>query len=218
MAASGGPASPASGGPEVARVVPSGRAALGLAGPGRPGTAGPVRRQAEVAAEPGYQDFDRQDGVGEVDVDALILGEPFPVFGGQPLPGLGLLGRDDAGDALGDGAAPMIFLALPPVPVVFGFAPCLLALLPQLHLEGDGAADAEEEAAEAGLRLPGAVEIADLEGGDALGLEAAGQPLGEPGQPGQHRGVLGGFVRGWRGGGGTPGFDGVIDHSCIRTK
>jgi len=124
--------------------------------------------EADIAGEAADQGLDRQGGVGEVGVDALVLGEPFPEVGRQLFPGLGLPGGDAAGDALGDGLAPVVLLVLPTVAVGLGLALSLLMLLSQFHLEGDGAADAEKEVAEAGLGSPGAVEIAGVEGGDAL--------------------------------------------------
>ncbi|OWJ66387.1 hypothetical protein BWR60_14485 [Inquilinus limosus] len=60
-------------------------------------------------------------------------------------------------------------------------------------MQRDGAPDAEEQAAEAGLRFPGAVEIA---GRHAQGLEAAGQFQRALHQLGQHRGL----ARGGHGG------------------
>jgi len=172
------------------------RACAGSVGPGfrRGGAAGrrrPAGRQAEGAAQAGDQRLDRQGPVGEVDVDALVLGQLFPQIDGQPLPGIGIGSRgDDLGDALGDGLAPVVLLFLPALPPVLGLAPRLLPLLAQLDLQCDGAADAEEEAAEAGLRIPAAVEIAGLEGGDAQGLETTGQFLRERHQLGQHRGRI----------------------------
>ena len=67
---------------------------------------------------------------------------------------------------MGDGLTPVVLLVLPALPPDFGLAPRLLPLLAQPGLERDGAADAEEEATEAGLRLPGAIEIAGREGGE----------------------------------------------------
>jgi hypothetical protein len=157
----------------------------------------PAGRQAEGPAQAGDQGLDRQGGVGEVDVDAFVLGQLFPELDGQLFLCLGVGSRGDGvGDALGDGLAPVILLLLPGLPPDFGLAPCLLPLLAQPGLERYGAADAEEQAAEAGLRIPGAVEIADREGGEGQGVKAAGQLLREFHQLGQHRGLVRGRRRG----------------------
>jgi len=90
--------------------------------------------------------------------------------------------------------APVVFLVLLVLPPLFGLAPILLPPLPQPGLERDGAADAEEQAAEADLGIRGTVDIV---GRDAQGLETAGQLQRELDQLGQHRGL----VRGRRCGG-----------------
>jgi hypothetical protein len=166
--------------------------------------------EADGAAEAPDQGLDRQSGVGEVDVDALVLGELFPELGGQSLAGLGFHDGDGAGEAFADGAAPPILLVLTPVLPGRGPALRVLALLAQPALQRNGTADAEEEVAEMGLGSAGAIEIAGLEGGHALGLEARGQRLGDMGQAGQHREV--GLIRGRRSGEESPEPDGAIDH------
>ncbi|WP_343715804.1 hypothetical protein [Inquilinus sp.] len=159
---------------------------------GRPaGRRSPARRQAEGPAQAGDQDPDRQGGVGEVDVDALVLGQPLPEIDGHLTLAVDIDvwgGVDGAGDALGDGLAPVVFLILPVLPPDVGLAPHLLPLLPQLGLERYSPADAEEQAAEADLGRRGAVEIV---GRDAQGLEAARQLQRALDQLGQHRSLVG---------------------------
>ncbi|MGF6230019.1 hypothetical protein QFZ27_003974 [Inquilinus ginsengisoli] len=207
------------GGSRAGGLVPWLRAGRGPIGPGQgriEAIGDDAAGEADLAAQPPDQGCDRQGGVGEVGIDAVVLGQPFPEIGGEPFPGLGLGDGDGLGQARGDGLAPAVLPVLPPVGAGLGLPPRLLPLPAQPGLQRDGAADAAEQAAEVGLGLSGAVEIVGLEGGHDPGLEAHGHRLGASGHAGQHRQV--GLVRGRRSGRGSPGLDPRIDHPCIRTK